>query len=121
MDLIHLPRNLNYFRELTVVEGGYIELEQFDGDGERQGTALLQVDHIIEKKKEGLWLKARLVAATDEHLQWWIEKGPGKEFRRNFVVHLCATPAGECRKTKRHRAQEFHSDTFRDIPSGDIR
>ena len=95
-------------------------LEQFDGDGEPQGTALWQVDHIIEKKKGGLWLQARLIAATDEHLQWWLTDGPGKDYRRNFVVHLCATPAGECRKTKRHREQEFHSDTFRDIPSGDI-
>ena len=65
---IHLPRNLEFFKELAVAEGGYVELEQFDSDGERQGTALWQVDHIIEKKKEGLWLQARLVAATDEHL-----------------------------------------------------
>ena len=53
-------------------------------------------------------------------LQWWLKRGPGKDYRRNFVVHLCSTPAGECRKTKRHREQEFHSDTFRDISSGDI-
>ena len=51
---IHLPRNLEFFKELAVAEGGYVELEQFDSDGERQGTALWQVDHIIEKKKEGL-------------------------------------------------------------------
>ena len=117
---IHLPRNLEFFKELAVAEGGYVELEQFDSDGERQGTALWQVDHIIEKKKEGLWLQARLVAATDEHLQWWLKRGPGKDYCRNFVVHLCSTPAGECRKTKGHREQEFHSDTFRDISSGDI-
>ena len=51
---IHLPRNLEYFKELAVAEGGYVELEQFDSDGGRRGTALWQVDHIIEKKKEGL-------------------------------------------------------------------
>ena len=96
-----------------MAEGGYVELEQFDNDEERRGTALWQMDHIIEKKKkEGLWLQVRLVAATDEHLQWWLKRGPGKDYRRNFVVYLCST--------KRHRKQEFHSDTFRDITSGDI-
>ena len=117
---IHLPRNQDYFKELTVSEGGYVELEVVDGEGQPQGTALWQIDHLIEKKKEGIWLSGRLIAATDEHLQWWLTKGPGKSYGRNFVVHLCATPAGECKKTKRNREKEFHSDTFRDIQAGDI-
>ena len=117
---IHLPRNLDYFKELSVAEGGYVELEQVDGEGQPQGTALWQIDHLIEKKKEGIWLSGKLIAATDEHLQWWLTKGPGKGYNRKFVVHLCATPAGECRKAKRNREKEFHSDTFRDVQAGDI-
>lgn len=119
---IHLPGNQEYFLEqrqgrLTVAEGGYLELHQFDDDGERQGTALWQIDRIIDKK-EGLWFNARLVAATDVHLNWWLAKGPGKDSARTTrvnlaYIHLCATPAGGCRKTKRHRQQEFHSDTLR--------
>ena len=105
---INLPRNPDYYKELSVAEGGYIELEQFDGDGQPQGTALWQIDHMLEKKKEGLWLNGRLA------------KGPGKAYKRSFVSHLCLTPAGECRKTKRHREKEFHSDTFRDNQSEDI-
>ena len=92
---IHLPRNLEYFKELAVAEGGYVELEQFDSDGGRRGTALWQVDHIIEKKKEGLWLQARLVAATDEHLQRWLKKGPGQG--RITVVVLWSTCAQRLR------------------------
>ena len=79
-----------------------------DGDGQPLQTALWQIDHMLEKKKEGLWLNGRLA------------KGPGKAYKRSFVSHLCLTPAGECRKTKRHREKEFHSDTFRDNQSEDI-
>eukprot|EP00913_Durusdinium_trenchii_P020868 g19606.t1 len=39
---IHLPRNLEYFKELAVAEGGYVELEQFDSDGGRRGQAGIQ-------------------------------------------------------------------------------
>ena len=73
-----------------------------------------QIDHTRKRKR--LWLNARLIAATDPHLIWWLTKGPGKDCERQFVLHLCATPAGECWKTKRHREQEFHSDTS----AGDI-
>lgn len=75
---------------------------------------------MVEKKKEGIWLEGRLIAANDPHLQWWLKDGEGKDYERKFVIHLCATPSSGCRKTKRHREQEFHSDTYREISSGDI-
>ena len=37
---IHLPGNLEYLKELTVAEGGYLQLHESYDDGERQGTAL---------------------------------------------------------------------------------
>lgn len=74
----------------------YLELHQLDDDGERHGTALWQIDHIIHKKKEGLWLNARLFAATHVHLNWWLTT-------RGNLSYIYVQRLRGCRKAKRHR------------------
>ena len=37
---INLPSNLEFFCELSVAEGGYVELHQFDDEGERRGAGV---------------------------------------------------------------------------------
>ena len=56
---------------------------------------LWQIDHLIEKKKEGhLGCPEWLIAATDEHLQWWLTKDQAKATSGISWSHLCAYTCG---------------------------
>lgn len=65
-------------------------------------------------------LEAKLVAASDKHLNWWMTTGPGSGLGRRYLLHMCTSDEGSCRKTKKKLDLEFHTDYFRLIDTGDL-
>ena len=117
---IGFETNPDFYKVFEVGGGDLLETWVYDDRGAPQGTALWEVQEMIEKKKEGMWLKARLVAMSDTHLKWWVTKGEGHQYGRHFKLHLCTGSSTQCKKTKRKRAEEFHTDYLRTINMGDL-
>eukprot|EP00435_Cladocopium_sp_Y103_P027212 s1020_g6.t1 len=117
---IALAENKDYFQQLVLNRGDLIETHLYDDTGASQGFGLWDVKEQLEKKREGLWARCRLVAVSDEHLKWWLTAGPGKDQNRRFLLHLCSGPMARCRKKKSDPAFEFHTDYFRVVEAGAI-
>lgn len=117
---VFLKENLDFFEALEVKRGTYLDTQLYDGSHQPQGLGLWRVSGSDKRRKDGLWLEARLIAASDEHLNWWLREGDGKDHNRKFKLHLCTSAEADCRKTKRQPTVEFHTDYFRLLDVGDI-
>eukprot|EP00435_Cladocopium_sp_Y103_P038898 s2852_g10.t1 len=117
---INLAENHEFFQELQLKKGDLLEAHLYDDTGSPQGFGLWDVREQVEKKKEGLWARCRLVAVSDSHLKWWLTDGAGKDNARRFLLHLCCGPAPRCRKKKVEAALEFHTDYFRFVDAGTV-
>eukprot|EP00438_Fugacium_kawagutii_P020464 Skav206769 [mRNA] locus=scaffold167:516646:518277:+ [translate_table: standard] len=117
---IHLKDNLDFYNNLEVAKGSYLETYLYDNGHELQGNGIWRVVKSDERRRDGLWLEAKLIAASDSHLNWWMSEGPGKDHARRYQLHLCTGEERTCRKTKRKPSTEFHSDYFRLLDTGDL-
>lgn len=117
---VYFKDNVEFFQDFQVEEGDYYETQQYDSEKRAQGFALWQVKSLEESNKDGFWVKARLIAASDSHLNWWLKSGPGKNENRKFMLHLCAKDYGHCRRARGRGAFEFHSDHFRVLTAHDV-
>lgn len=113
------PRdNEAYFKEVEFQKGQLVECQLYDDSGALQGHGLWDIREQLEKRKEGIWTRARLVAVSDPHLKWWLDEGPGAQQGRQFNLHLCSGEARQCRKKRRSPELEFHTDYFRCLGAG---
>ena len=117
---IHLRDNKEFYTSLELAKGIYLETQLYDTSQHDQGNGLWRVVEVDEKRREGVWLVAKLLAVSDEHLNWWKSEGPGHVEGDRYSLHLCTGVAAQCKKTKRHRALEFHSDYFRILDVTDL-
>ena len=117
---IFLGDNRDFYGSLEISEGSYLETVLYDSSAAEQGYGLWRVVSTESKRKEGLWLQAKLIAASDQHLCWWLFDGPGKDFNRRFSLHLCVGPMKDCKKVKKDPQHEFHTDYFRMVDTGDL-
>ena len=117
---VYLKENPDFYDDLEVKKGEYIESHVFDRDGNPQGQVLWVTRSIGAKAKEGIWLECRLVACSDPHLKWWLKEGEGKEYGRVFGLHLCTRERAGCKKTKGDKEGEFHTDYFRILTTSDV-
>ena len=117
---IYFKENGDFFADFKVEKGEYYECHQYDPEKSPQGFALWQVKSLVETNKDGIWVNARLVAVSDSHLHWWVTKGPGKDEKRKFNLHLCAKDFAQCRRGRGRGPMEFHSDHFRVLSAHDI-
>ncbi|CAE7731931.1 mmpL11, partial [Symbiodinium sp. CCMP2456] len=83
--------------------GVYIEFCADDTSNAKQGIALCRVDNLEEKSVQGQWCEVSLLAASDEHLLWWLDHGAGRDDNWQCQLHVCKG-----------------SDKFWHIPSGDL-
>ena len=117
---IHLGENPDFYKEFSLEKGTYIETVLYDDQHDEQGKALWRIYSAEEKKKSGLWTTAKLVAASDTHLKWWLTTGPGAAAQRKFHLHFCTEAERTCGKTKRKPSSEFHTDYFRSVTADEI-
>ena len=117
---IYFKENGDFFADFKVEKGEYYECHQYDPEKSPQGFTLWQVKSLVETNKDGIWVNARLVAVSDSHLHWWVTKGPGKDEKRKFNLHLCAKDFAQCRRGRGRGPMEFHSDHFRVLSAHDI-
>eukprot|EP00438_Fugacium_kawagutii_P016768 Skav231119 [mRNA] locus=scaffold7:90570:104623:- [translate_table: standard] len=117
---VFLKENRDFYESLTIPRGAYLDTHLYDGAHQQQGYGLWRVSSCDKKRKEGWWIDARLIAVSDDHLNWWLREGPGADKNRKFNLHLCAEAEANCRKTKRQPDFEFHTDYFRVLDVGDI-
>ena len=113
------PRdNEAYFKEVEFQKGQLVECQLYDDSGALQGHGLWDIREQLEKRKEGIWTRARLVAVSDPHLKWRLDEGLGAQQGRQFNLHLCSGEARQCRKKRRSPELEFHTDYFRCLGAG---
>eukprot|EP00438_Fugacium_kawagutii_P015911 Skav211119 [mRNA] locus=scaffold2659:123518:130322:- [translate_table: standard] len=117
---VFLKDNVAFYETLEFKKGAYLDAHLYDSSHQSQGYGLWRIRAAEKKKKEGVWLEATLVAASDDHLNWWLREGPGSGHGRKFLLHLCAEAEVDCAKTKRKKDLEFHTDYFRLLDVGDI-
>ena len=117
---VYLKENPDFYDDLEVKKGEYIESHVFDQDGNPQGQVLWVTRSVGAKAKEGIWLECRLVACSDPHLKWWLKEGDGKDYGRIFGLHLCTKERAGCKKTKGDKDGEFHTDYFRILTTSDV-
>lgn len=86
-----------------------------------QGRAIWLVNGVRKEPSNGIWLTCSLEVVEDEHLHWWLTKGPGKEHTRIFKVHICAAQASKCRQNKDSKTDEFHLDNLRMLEVSDLK
>ena len=92
----------------------------YDVDKQVQGKALWRVIHPGERS-HGLWMVSSLEEVVeDEHLIWWLRKGPILERRREFFLHLCHDELATCRVFNGKDDTSFHTDFLRLIEPKDI-
>ena len=117
---VHLADNPDFFKGFEVEKGTYIESLLYDEKFDEQGKGLWRILDTEERKKTGLWVLAKLVAVSDEHLKWWLDDGPGAVAQRRFSLHFCVVGANACTSTKRRRSLEFHTDYFRFLTTDEV-
>ena len=115
-----LKENPDFYQDLEIKKGEYIESHVFDHDGNAQGQAIWLTRAVSAKVKEGIWIESRLVACSDSHLSWWVKDGEGKSYEKIFHLHLCTRERVSCRKTQGDKDGEFHSDYFRILTTNDV-
>ena len=76
--------------------GDLFERQMYDAGLNEQKKAFWEVITSGEKK-HGTWRSATLIAVEDEHLLWWLTKGPGATQKREFLVHICSGSVGSCK------------------------
>ena len=98
--------NSAYFQEVEFLKGQLVECQLYDDDGAPQGHGLWDTGEQLEKRREGIWTRARLIAVSDPHLKWWLDKGPGtklqktKDARIGVPYRLLQMPAGALTEKK---------------------
>ncbi|CAE7944910.1 unnamed protein product, partial [Symbiodinium necroappetens] len=107
-----------YWDRLKV--GDYLEFHAKDVSHTKQGTVLGRVDKIEPRTSEGQWAEMTFLAVSDDHLLWWLNSGSGKDENWEFEVHFCKSGERSCRKSRRSRALDFHTDKFRNVPLGHL-
>ena len=65
---IALADNSEYYQQLTFQKGDVVETHMYDDAGAPQGCGLWGIREQVEKK-EGAWVRARLIAVNDPHLK----------------------------------------------------
>ena len=115
---IYPKENLAYVQEPDFQKGQLLECQLYDDAGSPQGHSLWDVREQLEKRREGVRLRARLIAVSDPHLKWSLDEGDGADQQRQFHLHLCGIEAVQCRKKKKNPQLEFHTDYFRCVGAG---
>ncbi|CAE7668538.1 unnamed protein product [Symbiodinium sp. CCMP2592] len=105
---------------IALTEGDYVEFQAYDSSHCRQGNVLARIDKLSDRTKDGLWAEATFVAVSDEHLQWWLDKGDGRNDAWQFEIHFCRSSQRACRQSRRGRGRDFHTDRFRLLTYGDL-
>ena len=85
--------------------GDYLEFVTYDSGRVKQGT---------------VWMEITILAASDDHLSWWLSDGGGKDDHWQFELLLCKTTERSCKQSKRGRGMDFHTDRVRTVPMGDL-
>eukprot|EP00435_Cladocopium_sp_Y103_P054971 s63_g18.t1 len=117
---VFLQENPDFYKNFNLEKGHYLETTLYEANHAEQGKGLWRILKVDQKTRDGMWMEARLVAVSDEHLYWWITEGAGATKKRCFRLHLCVTAERECPRGARKREEEFHTDYFRSIEAGDI-
>lgn len=88
--------NDGHYQSLSFERGDYLEASLYDEGHSDQGKGLWRVHKQEEKKPQGMWVQANLVACSDPHLHWWMTDGRGQ-----FLLHFCTVTEARCNKTKK--------------------
>ena len=100
--------------------GEILEAVMYDEEKRPQGKGLWHVITLGEKA-HGRWMTATLVAVEDDHLYWWLTKGPGQSKEREFFLHICSGLVANCKALDGKDRFSFHTDTGRMIEEADIK
>ncbi|CAE6967009.1 unnamed protein product [Symbiodinium sp. CCMP2592] len=100
--------------------GDYIEYWAYDTSHTRQGTVVARVDNVTEKTAKGQWTEIAILAASDDHLLWWLDHGAGRDENWEYELHVCKAQSRQCRQSKRGRGHDFHTDKYRVLTLGDL-
>eukprot|EP00438_Fugacium_kawagutii_P002432 Skav223208 [mRNA] locus=scaffold2072:203972:205516:+ [translate_table: standard] len=110
--------NPDFLKSHDFQKGDLVEAYLYDEKGSDQGKGLWSVREVIDKTKDGIWVRGRLIAVSDADLKWWLSKGPGEPENRSFSLHFCAGQTKKCKKNRGNKAFEFHTDYWRSCNSG---
>ena len=99
------PQDPEGWRGTTLHVGDYVEFACSDTSHCRQGAVLARLGRLNEKTRDGKWAEVSFIAASDEHLRWWLNTRDGAEDAWQFEVHFCPGPQRSCRRTRRGRAR----------------
>ena len=96
-----------------------MECVVYDMSKHEQNKVVMEVLDLAEGP--GTWLRCRVAVVEDEHLYWWLTKGPGASEERMFDVHVCHTSIKSCRAFSAREELKFHVDFLRMLDLSDLR
>ncbi|OLP79965.1 putative protein phosphatase 2C 6 [Symbiodinium microadriaticum] len=73
------PQDPEGWRGTTLHVGDYVEFACSDTSHCRQGAVLARLGRLNEKTRDGKWAEVSFIAASDEHLRWWLNTRDGAE------------------------------------------
>ena len=118
---IHSKDNPNFLVNRTWQVGDLYESTVYDPAKKEQKRALWMTTEVEGKDEKGRWLRSQLIAVEDKDLHWWLTKGPGAIYHRDFKVHVCSGDFGKCKAHNGRARDEFHVDFVRTIEYEDLR
>ena len=113
------PQDPEGWRGTTLHVGDYVEFACYDTSHCRQGAVPARLDCLNEKTRDGKWAEVSFIAASDEHLRWWLNTRDGAEdaWRSTSVPVPSARAAGPDEAVLAH-SQVLRGDRGRDgIPA----
>eukprot|EP00435_Cladocopium_sp_Y103_P021344 s3055_g5.t1 len=118
---IEFANSRDFYRDFSLETGAYIETTLAHDVCQEGAHGLWQVAQEGQKEKDGIWATARLIAVSDVSLASWLSTGPGRNFNRQFRLHLCSMPMAGCQHRVMKHLDEFHSDCFRVVDTSDLK
>ena len=108
-----------FFKAVVFNVGELWEIRVYDDEGHGQGTVVVSVTKGLKVAREGAWIQASYVAASDQFYRWWMSEGEGARLRARGVYHICGTDAVTCTAV-RAREKPIHTDRLRSLALGDL-
>eukprot|EP00438_Fugacium_kawagutii_P007494 Skav230011 [mRNA] locus=scaffold1958:375430:381508:+ [translate_table: standard] len=102
-------------------KGMLVEFATYDDRDASQGKVLAEVKGMDSPPPEGATLAVEFLCVEDPHLAWWWKKGPGKDFKNCFKLHLCNESIKKCKGIPKRRPEVFHTDLLRSVDLKDLK
>ena len=118
---INTKDNPGFLRDRHWKLGDIIEAVVYDSSKKDQKKSLWLITGVSESDDKGKWLQGNLAAVEDQDLKWWLTKGGGKEYHRDFKIHICSHGIGRCKAHNSRAKDEFHLDYLRMLTTDDLK